>query len=124
MRNRSKHILLSLLFAIVVGGLPVFGNDTLQIDSLKTAVKTETNAEKIVDIYIDLSDLYDFTNPDSSLAYAQKALELSQKINYKYGEGTALFLISYVYDQTGDWLPAISNLEQAITIFTETKDSV
>ncbi|WP_319500188.1 ATP-binding protein [uncultured Draconibacterium sp.] len=124
MRNRSKHILLSLLFAIIVGVLPVLGNDTIQIDSLKTAVTTETNAEKIVEIYIDLSSLYDYINPDSSLAYAQKALELSKKINYKYGEGTALFLISYVYDQTGDWLPAISNLEQAITIFTETKDSV
>nr|WP_321354006.1 tetratricopeptide repeat protein [uncultured Draconibacterium sp.] len=35
-----------------------------------------------------------------------------------------MFLISYVYDQTGDWIPAIANLEQAITIFTDTKDSV
>ena len=124
MKNWNNHILLSLLFAFIIGVSPVFGNDTIQIDSLKIAVKSETNAEKIVDIYIDLADLYSFLNSDSSLGYAQKALDLSQKINYKYGEGTALFLISYVYDQTGDWLPAISNLEQAITIFTETKDSV
>ena len=124
MKNWKSHISLSLLFTFIVGVSPVLGKDTLQIDSLKTAVKTEKNAEKIVDIYIDLSNLYDYINPDSSLAYGQKALELSKKINYKYGEGTALFLISYVYDQTGEWLPAISNLEQAITIFTETKDSV
>ena len=124
MKNWKNHISLSLLFTFIVGVSPVLGKDTLQIDSLKTAVKTEKNAEKIVDIYIDLSNLYDYINPDSSLAYGQKALELSKKINYKYGEGTALFLISYVYDQTGEWLPAISNLEQAITIFTETKDSV
>ena len=124
MKNWKSHISLSLLFTFIVGVSSVFGKDTLQIDSLKTAVKTEKNAEKIVDIYIDLSNLYDYINPDSSLAYGQKALELSKKINYKYGEGTALFLISYVYDQTGEWLPAISNLEQAITIFTETKDSV
>nr|WP_320023727.1 tetratricopeptide repeat-containing sensor histidine kinase [uncultured Draconibacterium sp.] len=124
MKNWKNHISLSLLFTFIVGVSSVLGKDTLQIDSLKTAVKTEKNAEKIVDIYIDLSNLYDYINPDSSLAYGQKALELSKKINYKYGEGTALFLISYVYDQTGEWLPAISNLEQAITIFTETKDSV
>lgn len=124
MKNRNKHILLTLLFVFIVGVSSASENQTIQIDSLKTAVKTERNAEKIVDIYIDLSDLYDYINPDSSLAYGQKALELAQKINYKYGEGTALFLISYVYDQTGDWIPAIANLEQAITIFTDTKDSV
>ncbi len=124
MKIRTNHILLSVLFACIIGVPTVFGKETPKIDSLKAAVNTETNAEKIVDIYIHLSSLYENINPDSSISYAEKALELSQKINYKYGEGTALFLISYVYDQTGDWLPAISNLEQAITIFTETKDSL
>nr|WP_321354007.1 hypothetical protein [uncultured Draconibacterium sp.] len=81
MKNRNKHILLTLLFVFIVGVSSAYENQTIQIDSLKTAVKTETNAEKIVDIYIDLSDLYDYINPDSSLAYGQKALELAQKIN-------------------------------------------
>ncbi|WP_319479917.1 ATP-binding protein [uncultured Draconibacterium sp.] len=124
MKNWNNHILLCLLFAFIVGVSPVFGKDTLQIDSLKTAVKTETSAEKIVDIYIDLSDLYGYFNADSSLKYAEKAFDLSKKSNYKYGEGTALFLISYIYDQSGEWLPAISNLEKAIDIFTINNDSL
>ncbi|WP_321347670.1 ATP-binding protein [uncultured Draconibacterium sp.] len=120
----KKYILLNLIFVFFFGLFAVYGNETYQIDSLKTIVKTETNAEKIADIYIDLSDLYGYFNADSSLKYAEKALDLSQKSNYKYGEGTALFLISYVYDQSGEWLPAISNLEKAIDIFTESNDSV
>ena len=120
----KKYILLNLIFVFFFGLFAVYGNETSQIDSLKTIVKTETNAEKIADIYIDLSDLYGYFNADSSLKYAEKALDLSQKSNYKYGEGTALFLISYVYDQSGEWLPAISNLEKAIDIFTESNDSV
>ncbi|QIA06610.1 tetratricopeptide repeat-containing sensor histidine kinase [Draconibacterium halophilum] len=124
MRIHKKHILLSLLFVFSFSFSSVFGNETSQIDSLKTLVKTETNAEIVVNIYLNLSDLYGYFNADSSLKYAEKALDLSKKINYKYGEGTALFLISYVYDQLGDWLPAISNLEQAIDIFTATNDSL
>ncbi|WP_319591826.1 ATP-binding protein [uncultured Draconibacterium sp.] len=121
---RKIYILLNLIFVFFFGLFAVYGSETSQIDSLKTIVKTETNAEKIADVYIDLSDLYGYFNADSSLKYAEKALDLSQKSNYKYGEGTALFLISYVYDQSGEWLPAISNLEKAIDIFTESNDSV
>ena len=121
---RKIYILLNLIFVFFFGLFAVYGSETSQIDSLKTIVKTETNAEKIADVYIDLSDLYGYFNADSSLKYAEKALDLSQKNNYKYGEGTALFLISYVYDQSGEWLPAISNLEKAIDIFTESNDSV
>ncbi|WP_347839423.1 ATP-binding protein [uncultured Draconibacterium sp.] len=116
----------ALLFIWITLGYfpPVFGFESPEIDSLKASLTNETNAQNMVDTYITLSDQYSYFNSDSSLVFAQKALNLSQKINYKYGEGTALFLISYNYDQSGDWLPAIANLEQAINIFTETKDTL
>lgn len=124
MKKHKKHLLLILFPLFIFSFSTVFGNNTTQIDSLKTIVKTATDTEEIADIYLDLSDLYGYFNTDSSLLYAEKALNLSRKTNYKYGEGTALFLISYMYDQLGDWLPAISNLEQAIEIFKENNDSL
>ena len=50
-------------------------------------------------------------------------MSLANKLNYKYGKGEALFSISYCYDQSGEWESAIDNLEDAITIFKELKDT-
>ncbi|MDX8337714.1 tetratricopeptide repeat-containing sensor histidine kinase [Draconibacterium sp. IB214405] len=123
MKITNKNILLSLFLMFISGFLTAFGNETNKIDSLKNLIKTETDAEKIVDTYIDISGQFIYGDADSSLLYARKAFDLSQQVNYKKGEGTALFLISYIFDQSGNWLPAISNLEQAIEIFTQTNDS-
>lgn len=120
----KKHIGLLLLWVLSFGVSDALGNETAKIDSLKSAAITQTDTMALVDIYLDVSDLYGYFDSDSSLEYAKIALSLSQKIDYKKGEGTALFLISYVYDETGDWVPAIANLEQAIAIFTETNDSL
>lgn len=79
--------------------------------------------EELIDNYNKLATLYVYTNTDSSLSYAQKALQIAEKIDYKQGKGEALFYISYCYDQKGHWESAIENLEQAITIFKELNDT-
>ncbi|WP_321370130.1 tetratricopeptide repeat-containing sensor histidine kinase [uncultured Draconibacterium sp.] len=124
MKTKKINIWLTLLCLFLFVFSTALANETTKIDSLKSLSKGNTEAEDLVDIYINLSDLYGYFDGDSSLEYAKAALELSQKINYKYGEGTALFLISYIYDQQGEWIPAIANLEQAIEIFTTTNDTL
>lgn len=95
----------------------------VQIDSLKTICLTEKDEVKLTDNYIRLSSLYAYSSIDSLLFYSQKALELARKNNYTKGIGDALFYVSYGMDQTGDWKQAIDNLEDAISIFREVKDT-
>jgi len=95
-----------------------------QIDSLKLACSLEEDSKRLADNYNRLAMLYAYSNIDSLLKYANKGLEVARTNNYKQGEGDALFYLSYGYDQTGDWEIAIENLENAILIFKETKDTV
>ncbi len=94
-----------------------------KIDSLRTACLTETDSIKLVDNYNALSVYFTYSSSDSSLFYAQKAFDLAKKAGYRKGEGTALFRISYCYDQSGQWNDAINNLQNAISIFEEIKDT-
>ncbi|HYQ56110.1 MAG TPA: tetratricopeptide repeat-containing sensor histidine kinase [Draconibacterium sp.] len=124
MGSYKKHIGLILFLVLFIDVSLAYSNETTKIDSLKIEAVIQSDSTKLVDIYLDLSDLYGYFDSDSSLEYAQKALTLARQANYRHGEGTALFLISYVYDQSGDWTTAIANLEKAIEIFTETNDSL
>ncbi|MCK3683711.1 HAMP domain-containing sensor histidine kinase [Maribellus sp. YY47] len=96
---------------------------TEKIDSLKTVCRTETDTSKLIDNYNSLAGYFAFSSHDSSLFYAEKALNLAQQTGYTKGEGVALFRISYSYDLTGNWKQAITNLEKAIVIFEEIKDT-
>lgn len=94
-----------------------------KIDSLRTVCLSETDTIKLIDNYNSLAGYFTYSNTDSSLLYAEKALKLAWKVDYNKGKGVALFRISYCYDLTGEWNDAIKNLEKAIVIFDEIKDT-
>lgn len=119
-----KYILLVLVIFFGTSGSLKATVMEEQIDSLKSVCLTETDEIKLADNYVHLAVLYAYSNIDSLLHYSQKALEISRKNNYTKGIGDALFYVSYGFDQTGDWEDAISNLEDAIGIFEEAKDTV
>ncbi|MFV0592049.1 MAG: ATP-binding protein [Draconibacterium sp.] len=123
MKLRIKNISTPLIII-----LSFFLNTSLfafeqKIDSLRIACLTETDTIKLVDNYNSLAGYFTYSNSDSTLHYAQKAIQLARQANYKKGEGIALFQISYCYDDSGEWNDAIKKLETAISIFKEIKDS-
>ena len=96
----------------------------VEIDSIKLVCTVEKDEIKLTDNYVKLASLYAYSDIDSLLHYSQKAFELASKKDYKQGIGDALFYLSYGFDQTGNWDEAIENLEKAIIIFRETKDTI
>ena len=51
------------------------------IDSVKKTLATQQADTSKVNALLNLSDAYRFSYPDSALAYAQKALSLSEKLH-------------------------------------------
>jgi signal transduction histidine kinase len=115
-------IFLQASFALINSGL-VIGQNRHEVDSIKAINIVETKKENIVDNLNNLADLYSDSNIDSAHFFANKALETSLQIGYKYGEAEAYFLLSYFHDRDGKLNKAIEYQEKAIKIYTELGDS-
>lgn len=85
------------------------------IDSLYSLLKASLNESEKIEVYNQLSNqIYD--NADSSLFYAQKALELSKKINHPQHIINSLLSLSNYYQDVGDFNQSLELLFSAETI--------
>lgn len=100
-----------------------FGQNRFKIDSIAALNKTETNRNKLADNYNNLAFLYSHNDIDSAYFFVKKALEISEQAKYKNGEAEAYYMLSYFDDRAGKLEKAIENLEKAIAIYTELKDT-
>lgn len=90
------------------------------LDSLRTAIGKHTNSEYKTDALNLLSrELFLRTNYDSSLYYANQAMELGKKKGYKNGIADALSNIGKNYFSQGKNDEAMKSLKQALKIFKE-----
>jgi signal transduction histidine kinase len=110
------------LFLIMIHGF-TFGQNRIKIDSITALNKTETNKEKLADNYNNLGFLYSHSDLDSAYLFIKKALDISEKANYKNGKAEAYYMLSYFDDRAGKLENAIENLKKAIEIYTELKDT-
>ncbi|MEP6750181.1 MAG: ATP-binding protein [Bacteroidota bacterium] len=78
-------------------------SQTRWIDSVKKAIVTQSADTNKVNTIISLSDVYRFTDPDSSLIYARHALTLSEKLNYNTGIFWSMVAISGSLYILGDY---------------------
>jgi signal transduction histidine kinase len=76
---------------------PVFAQNYQQaiIDSLKKELSINKIDTSNVLSMVELVDQYKFSNADSALFYAQKALMLSRKIQFQEGEFRSLLMMGY-----------------------------
>ncbi len=122
--NTTLKCILAFCLLVIALAKPILSAATEEeIDSLKQVCLNERDTVTLVDNYNWLAMLYAYSNVDSLLKYAKKALEFAHQADYKQGTGDALFYISYGYDQTGNWEEAIKNLEDAIVIYKQLKDT-
>jgi signal transduction histidine kinase len=95
-----------------------------KIDSLLDVLKnTSTNEKSFVDCLNDVSTSYNGFLPDSSLFYAEKALQLSAKIQYQKGQANAFRNIGFAFQRLGKLANATQYYLKSIPLFEQQKDS-
>ncbi len=94
------------------------GNHQFIIDSLKHQLSINNIDTTTVLTMVELADQYKFSNVDSALFYAQKALVVSRKIKFHEGEYKSLFIMGYALSMAGN-SPRALEVELKALRFTE-----
>ncbi len=102
------------LFNSMIGQTP--------LDSLETCLKKATTDKVRCDLLHELSFLIINEDPAKAAEYANQALTLSKKINYKDGEGFALYDLGNVGYYQDDYEIGLKYLDDAEKIFFSTKN--
>ena len=79
---------------------------------------TRINTNNIISRYLS------FIKPIEALNYTQKAMELSQKINYKKGTAESYRNLGSIYAYYGSYYLTVFNLQKAIDGYKELNDSI
>jgi signal transduction histidine kinase len=92
------------------------------IDSLKQELlQAEQDTSRAL-LMAELGSIYRMLS-DSSLLYGQKALKLSEKINYPKGEALALYALGNLFRLEGDFPKAMNYLLNGLHIAEELRDN-
>ncbi len=92
-------------------------------DSLQQELSAAKDDTTLVLIYSSLSRYFSYVQLDSGLYYAQKAVQLSQKINYKYGEAIGFYYIAASLDKQGSYAKALEMAFKCLAITEQLKYS-
>ncbi len=92
------------------------GNHQSIIDSLKQSISISKIDTATGLSMIELADQYKFTNVDSALLYAQKALEVSRKLKFHNGEYKSLYIMGYTLSMAGNSTRALELELKALRI--------
>lgn len=93
------------------------------IDSLKRVYKVTKIDTSKVGILNKLASKFKEINPDSTAHYGKKALSLSTKLNYPFGQANAELNIGNTSIITGNYTDAKSHFSKAKTIFESLLDN-
>jgi len=116
----TKHILLGSLFVLYSFALNGQSN---AIDSLKKKLQTQKEDTSKVNVLNDLGWAFiKVSSYDSALHYANRALSLAEKINFKKGQGQAYENTAWVYQTLGNYIAARNNYLSAIKVYKEFGD--
>jgi len=89
------------------------------IDSLQKELpkmKEDTNKVKV---YEKISFTYYNINPDKGIKYGEKALSLSQKLKWRFGEAISLNAIGITYYQKSEYFKSLECHKKALKIYQE-----
>ena len=100
------------------------GQNQSQIDSLKKRNLLESSQEQLVNNTNQIAELFNRTNTDSSLFYAQKSLKIANAIEYKLGQAHSYFIIAKNLVEKGQFEDAIRNYDLSLNLSIEEGDSL
>lgn len=114
---KTKKILLVLAFFLLLLSPHLYAQE-IRSDSLLSAVKNSSEDTNKVIYLVELSWELVFTTGDyaKTIQYAQEAVELSKKIDYKKGQAEALNVIGAAYMFQGEYEEALANYTASLEI--------
>ncbi|OJJ22117.1 hypothetical protein BKI52_08755 [marine bacterium AO1-C] len=117
---RNKIIsLFTLSFLLALS--PTFAQQKV-IDSLRNLLDERKEDTLQAKVLIKLSGAYTYVDTEEAKAFADKALKLSQKIQYKAGIANAYRSIGTVYSEQGNYDQAVKTYYQGLKIAEDTQD--
>lgn len=117
------RLFISLIFFLLISSLRA-GDGRSKIDSLKGLLESGKEDTSAVLILSRLSDAYrKYEDLDTAMYYADKALKVSERINFITGKAVAYNAIGLVYSDMGQHKRAINYYRMAIEIHEQEKDS-
>ena len=93
-------------------------------DSLAMIIKVQVDGKEKIDNLVDLSNEYIKLDLDTSLYYAQQALDLSDQMEYVNGIGKAKGMLAIINFYKGDVEVALQNGLESLEIAEATKDKL
>jgi class 3 adenylate cyclase/Tfp pilus assembly protein PilF len=122
--ERSCKYLIVLISLVLLNFPPVQSQPHQQeykIDSLLTALESAKDTAR-VNILNKLSKEFEFRNPDKSFEYANKAVRLSEEIDYKEGLAYGYMNIGNYYTEQGAYDNAIKYFEYSLDVYKKLGD--
>ncbi|MCE3229590.1 MAG: protein serine/threonine phosphatase [Bacteroidetes bacterium] len=116
---KKQLVFLILLF---LSFLPLSAQPDPDEDSLKNSLSISQNDTNKVKTLNRLAYLLTEKDPKTSVKYAEEALLLSEKLNYKLGQAKACVYYANALNNTKNTNNVYKYLEKAATIFTELND--
>lgn len=109
----KSFIYLLFIFLIVCGNTVA---QQFEIDSLLKVVKITKQDTTKVNAYNDLFLKYEFNNDQKAKEYLEKALLLSQRINFKKGLSITYLYFGYFSEDKGNLSEALTNYNSSLKI--------
>ncbi len=127
LNNKPLKIFLTLSFIFVSLAVSAFGNRG-SVDSLKTLVASSLRHQTEPDTLSinrmnKLAANYFESNPDSTLFYGEKGINLSRKINYQEGIANGLLQTGHANYFKGKFKQARKNFDEAVLIYKNLNDN-
>lgn len=116
-----KRLVFLILLAITSS---VFAQQVLNLDSLLGLLPKAKEEISTVELYIQIGQQYENSEPELAKEYYRKALNLSKKIGYKTGEIKFAHNYTYVLNVQGNFDSSLYYNLKAIELAREIKDSV
>ncbi len=114
-----------LLFFFLVFPLFAFAQNSQYkiIDSLKALVRTQKEDTALASIYNKISYNYIYQNSDSGIAYANKGLSISKKLNWQKGMGNAYLQMGSHFTSKGFYDSSVLVFDLALKNLAAINDS-
>ena len=114
--------IISILVLVSVS-YTLFAQDT-NIDSLKNVLKSATADTIKIDILIQLSNYYCYSEPEEALEYTKKAYGIAKILNLPEQNFIILRNYGIIYTEKGQYVTARNYYKQSLNIAKQLNDSL
>jgi signal transduction histidine kinase/DNA-binding response OmpR family regulator len=108
---------LALFFLIYSGSF--FSQNKERINNLEIELNNQPTQDKVVEISLELSTLYEKSDLNKAIEYAKKSAEISENINYTTQQIKGLHQLGKLYSFKKDYDQALTFHQKALKIATE-----